>query len=167
MRRAGWLLPVLLLACSEHGNEAAPADTTSDMGARLEAAAVVQGLVADPAATTLVGAWARDTDRACVVDGEGGVQRIGIVSDYGEGQGCSGSGEVSRQNERLRVTIGACRFAARFEGDRIEFPGELPPACDTLCRGRASLAGFAVERQSESASEAAMLRGRGGRKLCG
>ncbi|MDP1026445.1 hypothetical protein Q5H91_04410 [Sphingomonas sp. KR1UV-12] len=135
-------------------------------GARLEAAAIAQGLVHDPAAATLVGAWARDTDRACVVEGVGGVQRIGIVSDYGDGQDCSATGIVERKGERLRVTLGECRIDATFDGERIVFPGEVPPACTSLCRGRASLAAFAVERQSESASEAATLRGRGGRRLC-
>ncbi len=168
MRRLVGIAALLLAGCGGGGgNEMVPAATVESAGAQLEAAAVAQGLVADPASATLIGAWARDTDRACVVDAEAGTQRIGVVSDDGEGQGCSGAGSVERQGERLRVTIGDCRFVARFDGERIEFPGDVPPACDTLCRGRASLAGFAVERQSESASEAATLRGRGGRRLCG
>ena len=137
-------------------------------GARLEAAVVAQGLVADPARATLVGSWARDTDRLCVTGNEGGEQRIGAVVEYGEGQGCSAAGTVRRSGERLRVAMGGdCRFDARFDGERISFPPELPAGCEALCSGRASLAALTVERLSASASEAATLRGRGGVPLCG
>jgi hypothetical protein len=71
-----------------------------------------------------------------------------------------------RQGQRLRVTLGACRFEASFQGDRIVFPGVMPPECEQLCRGRASLAGLEVDRQSGSASEAATLRLRGGKRPC-
>ncbi|MFS0770924.1 hypothetical protein [Sphingomonas sp. 1P08PE] len=162
------LTALLLAGCGGGaGNDTVPAAESGSAGARLEEAAVAQGLVPDPAATTLAGAWARDTDRACIVDGAGGVQRIGILSDYGDGQDCSGAGVLERRGERLRITIGECRIDARFDGERIIFPGEVGSACAALCRGRASLAAFAVERQSDSASEAATLRGRDGRRLCG
>ncbi len=157
-------LALLLAACGERA-----ADRTADTpGARIEAAAVAQGLVADPTRATLVGSWARDTDRLCVVGAEGGEQRIGAVVDYGEGQSCSAAGTVRRAGDRLRVTFARdCRFDARFEGERITFPADLPQGCEKLCDGRASLAALTAERLSAAASEAATLRGRGGRPLCG
>lgn len=136
-------------------------------GARLEAAAIAQGLVVDPAAATLAGSWARDTDRMCIVGPERDEQRIGVSIDYGEGQWCSASGSVRRIGESLRVTLGpACRFKAKFEGDQIIFPVELPAGCSDRCVGRASLAALDVERLSSSTSEARMLRDRAGHGLC-
>jgi hypothetical protein len=60
-----------------------------------------------------------------------------------------------------------CRVSARFDGERIVFPAEAPAGCAALCTGRASLDAFTVERVSEAASEAGMLRAPGGRLLCG
>lgn len=155
-------LVLLLAAC---GERAAPhADTP---GAALERAAVAEGLVVDPAAATLVGSWGRDADRVCVVGPDEGEQRIGAVVDHGEGVGCSAGGTVRRDGERLRVDLGGdCRFDARFDGERIVFPAEIPDACAARCTGRASLAALSVDRLSASASEAATLRGRGGATPC-
>ena len=154
---------LLLAGCSRHDAATGSADTP---GGRLEAAALAQKLVPDPDAP-IVGAWSRDTDRVCVVPGHGGGdQRIGALVDYGEGQGCAASGTVRRSGGRLDIRFGECRLSAMFDGTRIIFPAEVPAACDELCIGRASLAALAVDRQSESVSEAATLRTPGGRSLC-
>ena len=154
---------LLLSACGEQ----APAPVADTPGARLEAAALARGLVSDPARASPVGSWARDTDRVCVT-GTGRDQRIGVVIDYGEGQGCSAGGTVRRAGDRLTVALGAdCRFEAAFEGDRIVFPAAVPGGCAALCSGRASLAALDVERLSGSVSEAATLRGLDGAALCG
>ena len=134
-------------------------------GSRLEAAAVSRGLVPDPNGGSLTGSWSSDTDRLCILP-VGGETRVGAGVDYGEGQGCAATGSVERQGDRLQVRFGGCRFEARFDGERIGFPAVLPAACDRLCSGRASLSAFSVERLSESASEAATLRGPNGRLLC-
>lgn len=165
MKRA--LLLLLLAGCSRHDASAIDADSP---GGRLEAAAVARGLVPDPNAS-IVGAWARDTDRVCVVPGDesgggGGEQRIGALVDYGEGQGCAASGTVKRSGGRLDIRFGGCRMTAGFDGARIVFPPEVPAECDRLCVGRASLAALAVDRQSASVSEAGTLRTPGGRSLC-
>lgn len=160
------MLAVALLLAGCDRADRTPRDASP--GARLEAGAVAAGLVADPARATLVGSWARDTDRLCVAGPEGGEQRIGALVDYGEGQACSAAGTVRRAGERLRVAFGRdCRFDARFDGERIMFPAEVPAGCEALCDGRASLAALEAERLSDSVSEAATLRGRGGRPLCG
>ncbi len=162
MRRIAVAL-LLLAGCSRPDPGASNANSP---GGKLEAAALAQGLVPDPGAPTL-GAWARDTDRVCVVRGKaGGEQRIGALVDYGEGQGCAASGTVTRTGGRLDVHFGACRMTATFDGARIVFPPEVPGACDRLCVGRASLAALSVDRQSGSESEAATLRTPGGRALC-
>lgn len=164
MKRAA--LALLLLA----GCHAPPAEQESATpGDRIEAAAEAAGLVIDPASKSLIGSWARDTDRACVVPSakDGGASRIGVLIDYGDGQGCAASGTVKRSGDRLDVRLGACRLTANFDGERITFPAAMPAACESLCTGRASLAAMSVERLSESQSEAAMLRAPNGRALCG
>ena len=155
---------VLLLLALAGCDRAAPRSATP--GDQLEKAAEAAGLVADPNGP-LVGAWARETDRVCVVPGASGETRIGALVDYGEGQGCAVSGTLERSGARVRVRFGDCRFDARFDGERLTFPVEVPAECERACTGRASLAALAVERQGSSVSEAATLRAPDGRLLCG
>jgi hypothetical protein len=173
-----WLAAAAMLGgCGSGGGGGEPgAEATAAGGAgdRMEQAALAQGVIPDPDGGTLVGSWARDTDRLCVVDAPAGSphpvpageQRIGIVTDFGDGQGCTASGSVLRRGAQLRVTLERCRFVAKLEAGHIVFPGELSSACNRFCRGRASLTGLDVEQQSESASEASMLRSRSGRSVC-
>ncbi len=157
---------VLLLALMLSGCGREPATAVADSaGNRLEAAAETAGIVPDPNAP-LQGSWARDSDRVCVV-GTDKIARIGVSVDYGEDQACAGSGTVERSGDALKLALGACKFDARFDGDRIVFPAEVPEACESLCTGRASLAALAVDRLSESRSEAATLRSTKGKLLCG
>ena len=158
MRAAALLL--LLAGCQRAEPEA---DTP---GARLEAAAVARGLVPDPNSGSLVGSWASETDRLCLVPRDDRLT-MGVLVDYGEGQGCAGSGTAERRGERLKVAIDACRFDATYDGERISFPANLPDGCSALCTGRASLTALSVTRLSESGSEAATLRTPSGRLLCG
>lgn len=152
----------LVPACGRQPPSPAPS-----AGARLENAAVAAGMVVDPRRVTLVGAWSRDTDRLCVVPGHAGTLRVGVLIDYGEGQGCAASGTLRQHRDSARLALGPCRFDAAIDGDRIVFPAELPSACDSLCTGRASLSALAVDRVSASASEAAQLRSSAGQPLCG
>ena len=156
------LLLALVLGGCWRGPKTAAADSA---GARLEAAAEEAGIVPDPNAP-LQGSWARDTDRVCVVGTEK-TSRIGVSVDYGEDQACAGSGTVERAGDALKLAFGACKFDARFDGDRIVFPAEVPEACESLCTGRASLAALTVDRLSESRAGAATLRSTKGKLLCG
>lgn len=152
-------MALLLAGCQR------PPAADDSPGGKLEAAAIARGLVADPAKASLTGAWAGDTDRICVMP-VGEALQLGASVDYGEGQACAASGTVERKAGKLRVRFGDCRFDASFDGDRIVFPAELPEVCARYCNGRASLTALAVERQSESVSEAASLRGPDGKLLC-
>ncbi|BCA61637.1 hypothetical protein HMP09_0871 [Sphingomonas sp. HMP9] len=157
---------VLLLGLALGGCGTKPSNAVADSaGARLEAAAQTAGIVPDPNAP-LQGSWARDTDRVCVV-GTGKTSRIGVSVEYGEDQACAASGTVEWSGNALKLAFGACTFDARFDGDRIVFPADVPEACEALCTGRASLAAVTVDRLSESRSEAATLRSSGGKLLCG
>ena len=160
MKRAV-LLALMLGGCGQ-----GPATPGADSaGARLEAAAETAGIVPGPKAP-LQGSWARDTDRVCVVGTER-TARIGVSIDYGEDQACAASGTVERSGDALKLAFGACKFDARFDGDRIVFPADVPEACESLCTGRASLAALTVDRLSESRSEAATLRSTKRKLLCG
>jgi hypothetical protein len=161
--RGGLMLLLSLLAGCD-GASTSITNTESTPGSRLESAARSAGIVGDPGAA-LQGSWARDTDRICII-GTGRVSRIGVSVDYGEAQSCAASGTVERSGERLQMTFGKCAFDARFDGDRITFPADMPEACEALCAGRASLAAVTVDRLSESRSEAATLRSKAGKFLC-
>lgn len=161
--RAAFALLLLLGAC--HGappeNAAVPED--------LEKAAIERGMVRDPADTDIAGLYSRDTDRVCIVpDGQG--YKIGAFVDYGDKITCSGSGTVTRVGGKLRIELGSgdngCGFDAKFDGDKIYFPGNVPDSCARLCARRASYAGLEVTRMSESAAEAGAMRDSSGRQLC-
>jgi hypothetical protein len=138
----------------------------------LEAAAIQAGIIPDPASTDITGLYVRESDRVCIVP-SATAYRIGVTIDYDDSERCSGSGVVTRDGETLHVTFdaprssGSCRFDARFEGDRIVFPGRLPNECQALCQDRASIAGLALDRLSDSTSEASTLRDPRGKLLCG
>ena len=150
-----------LAACSE----SAPQNVTQPQD--LESAAIERGLVRDPKDTEIVGLYARDTDRICVLH-SAGEYRIGAFVDYGDGITCSGAGSVTRAGERLHLRLSdACSFDARLEGDKLAVPGALPDGCKALCSQRASFAGLEVSRMSESAAEAEAMRDASGKRLCG
>lgn len=165
MQRRPLLLPLLLAACSGD----APTATQTPVPPKLETAAIERGIVRDPADTDVTGLYARDTDRVCVVR-QGNGYRIGAFVDYGDKVSCTGVGRAARAGEALSVEFRSrgvtCAFDARFDGERIIFPGTVPDACASLCGPRASFAGLQVERLSQSTAEATALRSAEGTRLC-
>ena len=159
------LLAVLLIAGCSDSTPQPGGNATAATG--LEAAAIEAGVIPDPDNSDITGLYARDTDRVCVVPAATGF-RIGVFVDYGDKVRCSGSGTVTRAGEKLEIAFAGagCSFDARFEGDRIVFPGRLPDACRKLCAARASLAALDVSRLSDSVSEASTLRDGNGTPLC-
>ncbi|QDX24669.1 hypothetical protein FPZ54_00580 [Sphingomonas suaedae] len=158
---------VLLAACSGSG----PQPGASPTPPSLETAAIERGIVRDPANTDVTGLYARDTDRVCVVP-QGNAYRIGAFVDYGDGLSCTGRGTAARSGSSLAVELkgkggATCAFTAKFDGDRITFPANVPDECAKLCGPRASFAALEVERLSESAAEAEALRSAEGTRLCG
>ena len=165
-RGAVLMLAALLAACGSR-----PAASTADNVASapdLETAAIAAGVITDPASTDITGLYARDTDRICVIPDRLNF-RIGAYVDYGPNQSCSGTGTATRAGETLHVRFDeadGCEFDARYEGDRITFPGRLPDSCQKLCRGRASFAALDGQLLSNSLAEASTLRGGKGKLLC-
>ena len=167
MKELFLLLPAaLLMSCS--GNDSAASDAGAALPPDLETAAIAAGVIQDPKKSDITGLYARDTDRLCIVPYQRNF-RAGVFVDYGDRQSCSGTATATRVGETLHLAFSAapgCDFDARFDGDTVIFPGNLPAACRKLCNSRASLAGLAVGRLSESVSEAATLRDAEKRLLC-
>jgi hypothetical protein len=163
MKRA-LLLLLALAACSQTEDTGGNGTVQVD----LERAAIAAGIVRDPAETDITGLYARDTDRVCIVPEIVGYS-IGATTDFGDGIGCSGQGTVTRSGETLHVEFknaDGCSFDARFDGERIDFPGRLPEPCKKLCSVRASFAALEADLLSDSIAEAATLRDGRGRMLC-
>lgn len=160
-----WALPLLLLAaCSGGGEQAGQGEQPQE----LEAAAIERGLVPSPKDSEIAGLYARDTDRICIVPDATIGYRIGAFVDYADRITCSGAGTVTRAGETLHVEMGkGCSFDAKFDGEKIRFPGALPDGCIALCSKRASYAGLEVTRLSEATAEAAAMRDSNGKRLCG
>ncbi len=154
---------LLLAACHTAPSATPRRDTPGD---QLETAAEAAGVVADPSRVDPIGLYAHDTDRLCLVPADAGAYRVGALVSYDGGQGCAARGTATRSGDRLDLTLAECRFTARFEGDRVSFPAELPAACDNACTGRATLVALSVERLSDSLAEASALRDQHGRALC-
>lgn len=166
MKRTVLAASLLLAGCQRGATDPVPATSATPTG--LEAAAIQAGVIPDPANTGITGLYARDTDRVCIVPSASGY-RIGVFVDYGDLQHCGGAGIVTRVGETLHIELGkagGCSFDARFEGDRVVFPGRIPEACQQICERRASVAALTVDRLSESVSEASTLRDARGRLLC-
>ena len=164
------VIVIALLLVADCSGPDRKAETNANQAAPigLEAAAIEAGVIPDPNNSDITGLYARDTDRVCVVP-TATAFRLGVFVDYGDQQSCGGSGVVTRVGEKLHVEfdkVEGCSFEARFEGDRIVFPGRLPDACQKLCQRRASMAGLDVGRLSESVSEASTLRDSRGKLLC-
>ncbi|WP_010217090.1 hypothetical protein [Sphingomonas sp. PAMC 26621] len=164
---------LLLALCVLTGcqKENAPGEKATPPATALEAAAIQAGVIPDPNSTDITGLYVREADRVCVVPSATGY-RIGVTVDYDDREHCGATGVVTRSGETLHVAFdtsrgGGCSFDARFDGDRIVFPGRLPAGCQALCTEHAAISGLALDRLSESASEASTLRGPRGTLLCG
>lgn len=156
-------LALLVTACNP--GDPAPAPTPTATTNALERAAVAAGMVPDPAADP-TGLYAREEDRLCVVPAATG-WRVGVATALIDEPGCTASGTLQRRGDRLAIDLGdGCAFDARFEGDRIVFPADVPEACAKRCAGRASLSALDVPMLSDAPAEAAALRDRRGHALC-
>lgn len=169
MIRAVVFAALLLGGCQQ---AASPQPATTPTPTGLEAAAIRAGVIPDPASTDITGLYVQEADRVCVVP-SATAYRIGVTVEYDDHEHCGGSGVVTRAGETLHVAFdppstaaGGCSFDARFEGDRIVFPGRVPDGCQALCTERASIAGLTLDRLSESVSEASTLRDTRGKLVC-
>ncbi len=169
MRRARLsLLAVMLFAGACDKRAAPPEDMAIDAGNPLAIAARPRG-VARPAASAPPGVFERihelGRDAMCVVPDGRGEWRFAMTAAFGTGLSCRTRGRIEPDGEGWRFTFAGvddCSVILREEEDELRLPGKLPSQCDSLCPGRATLAGLRLPRASWSADDARGLRMRDG-----
>ena len=158
----GAALLILLAACGRP----APSEKVDD-GNPLEIAARERGIVrAEASVPTGVFERSHDLgrDAMCVVPDGTGRWRFALTAAFGPGLSCTAQGGLVREGEGWRMRFAGaegCDVAVREEEDELHLPGALPPQCDRLCPGRASLAGLRLPRASWAESDARHLRFQG------
>lgn len=174
MRRFSAAVLLLLAAC---GPSSPAANESIDTDNPLELAARERGVVR-PEADELTGVFERrhelGRDAMCVVPDGDDKWHFGLTASFGPGLSCAASGSILREGDGWRLRFSGaegCDTLIREEEDELRLPGDLPPQCENLCPGRASLAGLRLPRASWSERDAKRLQMRGNRgtmlKPCG
>jgi hypothetical protein len=104
------------------------------------------------------GGEGKPKNQMCVVEGKGGEQRFGLIVWGSNLHSCMGSGTVTREGDRLRLSMAgdsACTIEATVSGNQVRLPASVPQGCAYYCGQRASLTGAILE-QSGTTEEAAM-----------
>ena len=153
------LLAALLLAScsSQEDNERGGED-----GARAASNASQASAGASPGRIgTLAGLYeggGSPRNQMCVVEGEGGEERFGLIVWGSNQHSCMGSGTIARSGDRVRLAMAgdsACTIEASISGKTIKFPSPVPEGCSYYCGTRASLGGAELT-QASTTKEAAM-----------
>lgn len=165
MRRAS--LPLLAGALLLTGCDRPPPEQEArsiDADNPLELAARERGVVR-PDAAEPTGVFERahelGRDAMCVVPDGAGRWRFAVSAAFGTGFSCRVSGSIAREGDGWRFTFAGvedCSVVLREEEDELRLPGSLPSQCDSLCPGRASLAGLRLPRASWSVADAKRLQ---------
>ncbi|MDP8913282.1 MAG: hypothetical protein M3N39_06880 [Pseudomonadota bacterium] len=167
------LVAVLLLAsCSGSddpeqkvgGNSTAPAvqmEGRSERSERPEALATLTGLYE--------GGGREPRHQMCVVKGQGGEQRFGLIVWGSNQHSCSGSGTVTRTGDRLRLAMAGdatCTIEASISGKTIKLPETVPQGCGYYCGERATLGGAELTQQGSTEQAAMRAKDLVGEPLC-
>ncbi len=105
----------------------------------------------------------------CVVKGQGGEQRFGLIVWGGSQHSCSGSGTVARTGDRLRLAMAgdsACTIEASISGKTITLPATVPQGCAYYCGQRAALGGAELTQQATTEQAAMRAKDLVGEPLC-
>lgn len=109
-------------------------------------------------------------DQLCMVEGEGGSARFGLVVWGSEMHSCSGSGTAVREGDSLRLAMAgdeACTLTAAIAGAAITLPAAIPDGCAYYCGARATLQGASFTQAGATAGDAAKAKDLVGEPLCG
>ncbi len=183
LRAGSAVLPWLFLltqACSddELQNRSAAAPPPSDTSAELDSLALESGALPDRAELDPAGRYGRQyeggSDSLCLVPEAGGRgrYRFGAETRIGQDEYCTGSGQAKLSADTLILRFeGAggnsdCLAVARYEGDKIVFPGGLDVGCAALCSSRGSFAGVSFPRIDRDVAQARRMKDRVGNALC-
>ena len=163
----------LLAGCRPDADTPAqPASPDNGTASALEQAAMEAGVVADVGKISPIGLYRNrheaGLDSLCIVSAEEGRLAFGLDVAFGEGIECHGHGTVRASGDKLIFNFArsACLAIARYDGDRISFPGALDVDCESLCSDRGSLEGVIFPRVSRDEGVARSARADGGGKLC-
>ncbi|HEV2745844.1 MAG TPA: hypothetical protein VGW34_00925 [Allosphingosinicella sp.] len=160
------LVLALLAGCSDgdsqSGNAAAPVAPAAGKGAG-------EGGVLTSLTGLYEGGDADPRNQLCMVPGEGGTTRFGLVVWGANMHSCSGSGTASRDGDALRLAMAgdeACTIEAKIAGTTIRFPAAIPDGCAYYCGARAAMDGAAFTRVGATRADAARAKDLVGEPLC-
>jgi hypothetical protein len=152
---------LLLAGCSKGGNEGA---NETGPGAP-SASSGRPGL-------TLMGLYegegAGPTNQMCIVE-RAGTHHFGLVVWGGGMHSCSGTGTVTRDGSRLRLSMAgdeACAIDAVISGTTITLPAAIPDGCAYYCGARATLAKARFTQKGTTERDAARAKDLVGESLC-
>lgn len=159
-------IPLFLLAgCGAAGD---PPDANSSVsaakGGAPAAAVQTAGLTG-----LYEGGSGQTRNQMCILDRGAGDSRFGLVVWGANMHSCSGSGSVTRQGDRLRLSMAGdstCTLDARIEGGTVTLPASTPAGCSYYCGARASLTNASFRRTGNTAADAMKARDLVGDPLC-
>jgi hypothetical protein len=162
---------LLLASCSGSDD---PAQKTGGNSAVAAQEPAQKGAPASPGAlATLTGLYegggGEPRHQMCVVNGQGGEQRFGLIVWGGNLHSCSGSGIVTREGNRLRLAMAgdsACTIEASVSGKTIKLPETVPQGCAYYCGARATLGGAELTQQGTTEQSAMSAKDLVGEPLC-
>jgi hypothetical protein len=142
----------------------------------LDALAVETGALPDRVETDPAGRYGRryegGSDSFCLIPDGGarGRYRFGAETRIGQEEYCRGTGRTRLTADKLMLHFdGAgkdCMIVARYEGDKIVFPGGLDLRCAALCSSRGSFAGVSFPRIDRDIVAARQMRDMRRNQLC-
>jgi len=161
------LIPLLILsACSQQQDEQGGGNTAAPRPAQ-------ERRTQPPRIGTLVGLYEGGAgsrkNQMCVVEGEGGEARFGLVV-WGENMhSCSGAGTLAKDGAKLRLAMAgdfACTIEAVISGKTVRLPQETPQGCAYYCGARAKLGGAELTQTGTVESDAMKAMDLVGDPLC-
>ena len=108
--------------------------------------------------------------RICMIARADGIISFGLVAWTADGGACSGSGEVERQGEALRLTMAGneqCLIEARMVGSELALATSVPQGCAYYCSPGAGIAGERFRKTGGTAAAALRATDLAGDPLCG
>jgi hypothetical protein len=109
-------------------------------------------------------------NQLCMIEGESGEARFGIVVWGANDHSCSGAGEATRKDGKLVLAMAgdeSCRIEASIEGGTLSLPATLPEGCAYYCGARAQFGAARFSRRGGSEADAMRATDLAGDPLCG
>lgn len=108
-------------------------------------------------------------NQLCVIDRGTGNASFGLVVWGANMHSCSGSGEVVRDGDVLKLSMAgdeSCAIDARFKGGSVTLPDTLPEGCAYYCGAQAKLGGASFQKKGGKAEDAMKAKDLVGEPLC-